>query len=800
MDKRSLLFIFAITFSFFFVSQWFSPTPTENISQEIAHNVEENQVIAKKIAFNEVSPVSLYSDSEGNNLVSYAAKVGDSYLALAWDLELPEKLYVFENSLAKSVQLSHKNTHLKEPVVYSAKGKPLIEVPNFLFAKRKDLQFVDFSKEPQSARTVHGLFQDGKLIFSEMPALTDSIVLIESEAGYSPIGVFDANAQKVRPLQDFLKLQSIVLVKNEVVDMTDHLDETRYVLENEYQQLVFSSRGGALAEINLPFHSDNNRLSVVKSVGADKQINKFSPRNDYFPLFEHYGPSERGLGHSVHKIGKKGGYYPLIRRSLLNDEGRVVADISPKYYAFNILSNDGDTANLLYKMTKYEENTIVFEASQPHRRIKKTYRLPSVNNGGPYCFELDIEIEGDKRGLWLSSGVPEAELVAGSFQPNFRIQLNKGSKVAIEELSLPKEENVSTTTIPDWISNSNGFFGILTDGTSQMGPGYKTEQVSGKEVPTRLTLIDPQYHLYPAHKYPGYISFVPLEGSPNKITFRVYAGPYEEKILNLVDKVYSNPVTGYKTNYASAQSIQGWFSFISEPFAQFLYFIMKLFHSVTGSWGLSIILLTIVLKLMLYPLNNWSIRSSLKMQAVAPQVKALQERYKKDPRKAQMEVMNLYREKGVNPFTGCFPMLIQMPFLFGMFYLLKSSFSLRGASFIPGWIPDLSAPDVLFSWNYPVFFIGTQFHLLPILLGVTMFLQQKMTSKLPADPSQLTDQQKQQKMMGNIMAIVFTLIFYSFPSGLNLYFLSSNLLGILQQWYVNNTMNKSPMKTSPKKL
>ncbi len=186
------------------------------------------------------------------------------------------------------------------------------------------------------------------------------------------------------------------------------------------------------------------------------------------------------------------------------------------------------------------------------------------------------------------------------------------------------------------------------------------------------------------------------------------------------------------------------------------------------------------------------------MQAVAPLVKALQEKHKKDPRKAQAEVMNLYRERGVNPFMGCFPMLIQMPFLFGMFYLLKSSFSLRGAAFIPGWINNLAAPDVLFSWSHPIFFVGTQFHLLPILLGLTMFWQQKVTAKLPKDASQLTDQQKQQKMMGNIMAIVFTLIFYSFPSGLNLYFLSSNLLGILQQWYVNSRM-KNPVHITTKK-
>ena len=110
-----------------------------------------------------------------------------------------------------------------------------------------------------------------------------------------------------------------------------------------------------------------------------------------------------------------------------------------------------------------------------------------------------------------------------------------------------------------------------------------------------------------------------------------------------------------------------------------------MFYAVTRSWGFSIILLTIALRLMMYPLNNWSIRSSAKMQEIAPKIKAVQERYKKIRKKGQLEVMNLYRQEGINPFSGCFPILLQMPFLIGMFYLLKSTFPLRGAAFIPGW-------------------------------------------------------------------------------------------------------------------
>jgi YidC/Oxa1 family membrane protein insertase len=125
-----------------------------------------------------------------------------------------------------------------------------------------------------------------------------------------------------------------------------------------------------------------------------------------------------------------------------------------------------------------------------------------------------------------------------------------------------------------------------------------------------------------------------------------------------------------------------------------------------------------------------------------------------------------------------------MPFLIGMFYMLKSSFPLRGAPFIPGWIDDLAAPDVVFSWGQHFWLIGNEFHLLPILTGLVMFLQGKMTQKVPKDPSKLTDAEKQQKLMGTMMAVLFTVMFYNFPSGLNIYFMFSTILGILQQQFL----------------
>ena len=563
-------------------------------------------------------------------------------------------------------------------------------------------------------------------------------------------------------------------------------DETFYVLENDLQQLVFSTRGGSIAEINLPFHSKEHPKSLVKEIDIDREILAQSPQNARFPLQPFYTADGQ-----FHETGTLSGYYPLLRRSSLKSDGAFKNRISPEYYALNVIGDQSDSGRVNYKMIRHEPNLIQFQGSVNGQTVTKTYRFLEEKKG-PYCLDLNISVEGNGSKLWLSSGIPDVELVGGSYSPLLKYQIIRPNGSDIETIDLPKKEVVQVNNFsPNWISNNNGFLGLIIDPLVPIGEGYKAAKVDGSTVPTRLSLIDAAYHLYPADSYPGYLTYLPLNNNAS-VDFRIFAGPFDDGLLKDLDAIYENPVDNYNPDYASAQSIQGWFSFISQPFAKFLFLLMQIFYAITSSWAVSIVLLTIALRAMMYPLNAWSIKSSIKMQEITPKVKAVQERYKKDPKRAQMEVMNLYRESGINPLTGCLPVLLQMPFLIGMFYLLKSSFPLRGAIFIPGWIDDLAAPDVLFSWGQPLWFIGNEFHLLPILMGVTMFLQQRLTSKLPKDTTQLSDSQKQQKMMGNMMSVLFTVMFYNFPSGLNIYFMFSTLLGVLQQMYMMKKM-KNPV-------
>lgn len=556
-------------------------------------------------------------------------------------------------------------------------------------------------------------------------------------------------------------------------------DQQLYVLENDYQQVVFSSVGGSIVEINLPFKSPEFPQSVVLPVEIDRKLSEQTPEEAYFPL----KPALRADGSL--RSPTHSSYYPLLRRFYAQQPPVNAA----RHLSCALTSPYTEFSSLPYKVTSFTPSSITFEARQPHRIIKKHFSFPKDPSQFPYCMDVEITVDGDRRDVWLTSGVPEVELMSGTSGAALKYRVIKGSRGEVEKVDLPKTSFTSSTIQPDWVCNSNGFFGIILDPLKGSGIGMAFHSVPGADVPSRLLFVDKAQRHSSADEFSGYETKIPFSETESTMQLRLFAGPFADSVLTTIDDnsaaAYSKP-----TNYMACQTFHGWFAFISEPFAKFLFFLMKQFHRLFGSWVLSIILVTIVLRILLYPLNRWSMRSMRSMQEIAPLVKALQEKYKKDPTKAQMEVMALYREKGVNPFSGCLPLLIQMPFLIGMFDLLRSSFELRGTPFIPGWIDDLSAPDVIFDWKYPLPILGSQLHLLPFVLGATMWWQQSLSSTLPKDPREWTDQQRQQRAMGNIMTVVMTVLFYQFPAGLNIYWISSMLLGIAQQWWTNRQMSR----------
>jgi YidC/Oxa1 family membrane protein insertase len=252
----------------------------------------------------------------------------------------------------------------------------------------------------------------------------------------------------------------------------------------------------------------------------------------------------------------------------------------------------------------------------------------------------------------------------------------------------------------------------------------------------------------------------------------VYMGPKELDVLDAV-----NPALNKAINF-------GWTGVIALPFLK----LLKFFYRIAPNYGLAIILLTIVVRLITLPMSIKGQRSMMKMQRLQPQVERIREKHKDDQERLNREMVDLYKRNHVNPLGGCLPMAVQLPVFFGLYEALLNAIELRHAPFI-GWIRDLSAPDCLhLSWFPLIPFTQCEgIPVLVILMTITAFLQQWLTPKQP-DPNQ-------QKMM-MYMPLVFSLIFVNMPAGLTLYYFSSNLLGVVQQFILNREFKQLPVPAS----
>jgi len=210
------------------------------------------------------------------------------------------------------------------------------------------------------------------------------------------------------------------------------------------------------------------------------------------------------------------------------------------------------------------------------------------------------------------------------------------------------------------------------------------------------------------------------------------------------------------------------------PISKGVLWLLKFLHQFIPNYGVVLVLFSILVKILVYPLTKKSYQSTKEMQAIQPLVAELKEKHKKDPTKLNKATMALYKEHGVNPLGGCLPLLLQMPLLFALFQVFRSTIELRNAPFV-FWINDLSSPDIIYHLPFSLPVYGGHIAVLPLIMGVTMFLQQKMM------PTQASGQQK---FMSYFMTGFFILLFNNFPSGLNLYYTLFNVFTILQQKFL----------------
>ena len=253
----------------------------------------------------------------------------------------------------------------------------------------------------------------------------------------------------------------------------------------------------------------------------------------------------------------------------------------------------------------------------------------------------------------------------------------------------------------------------------------------------------------------------PSGGTSTKLT--VYLGPISADILK-----------SYQVDLQKMMNF-GW-GFIRPIGRAVLWSFVKI-HTVIPNYGLVIVIFSILIKILVYPLTHKSYVSMKKMQDLQPIIAEMKEKYKDDQPTMQKKQMQLFKEKGVNPLGGCLPMLIQMPLLFALFTVFRSTIELRGAEFI-WWITDLSSQDTLFTLPFSLPIYGPNVNFLPIFMGLTMYLQQKYSGQ-----SSTTEQQK---LMGYFMPVFMVLFFNTFPSGLNLYYSLFNIFSVIQTKYLSN--------------
>lgn len=666
--------------------------------------------------------------------------------------------------------------------------KTLTPIANELI---EDAQIFTLSlgKDSDSSQSHTAKLKNLRLQFSDSPITENALAFIQYEGKLKPVGLYLAFEKFMLPLEKIPNFSQWISQANLGKATPQNISEELYVLETPYQQLVFSNIGAALVELNLSIESPQFPKSFVKKIEVDRELEKYHPELLNFPLKPYHIPSSspKGPFQKVQQLHQGATYYPLLRRQLPGHKA-----IDPENYSLNILSKYPEVASTPYQVTYFDNKKIVFESTQAHRKITKTFSVSEKD--APYCFELEIKLEGETRGLWLSSGVPEAEIISGAPQPAMKYKTFSSREKQVQNLNLPSQGEIfSQDNLGlDWVLTSNGFFGILVDPISKDYHKLQAQALSGDSLPSRLTKYQSRFDKYKADQFPAYKIMLPLAENGKAQKFVIYSGPFVEKALSQAEKAYSDS-QGHSPDYLASQSFHGWFQVISEPIVKLFIFFMRLFYQLTHSWVAAILLLTLVLRAILYPLNSWTMKSMRRMSLIAPKVSEIQKKHKKNPQKAQMEIMQLYKKHKVNPFSGCLPFLFQMPFLIGMFDLLKTSFELRGASFIPGWIDNLAGPDVLFSWNFSLPIFGSELHLLPILSGLILYVQQKISQAKMSSNAPESEQQQQQKLMMNFMTIFMIVMFYNMPSGLSLYFLFSTLLGIAQQRLINQQLPENKL-------
>ncbi len=505
-----------------------------------------------------------------------------------------------------------------------------------------------------------------------------------------------------------------------LVAVGDEPSSTQFSFSTEYFSITFNPVGAAISSFRLNKHLDKGNPVELLFKGEDS--------HDAFLL---YAGSDRSNPIDAVFAHKVVGNTVIFSRD------------------FAILGEDGKTGDTF--------------------TIKKTYTFGDTD----YLFEVDIETKNSvnkaiplvfDNSAYTLAFEPQIGPSFATLDKNYNYRRFYIKEDGAKKKTMPKLSSGSYTTGKplSWVALAGKYFSLIAVPDATAYTVSLSEQAS-EGIPLESTIYFPR---------------PTIRGASQVDTWRFYAGPqlkgdmvpYNDATLN------SFGVSGLQLEAAlDSSSWLGWLETILKSVLNFLYRLIP-------NYGVGIIILTFLLKLALHPITKKGMESTAKMSSLSPKMEEIKQRWPDNPTKQNEEMAALYKKEKINPMGGCLPMLLQFPILIAFYGLLNKHFELRGAMFIPGWIPDLSRPDMVATLPFNLPFLGSELHLLPILYTVSMIFSMKITQSGSAAAS---GQQGMMKMMTYGMPIMFFFILYSAPSGLILYWSVMNAISILQQLYTN---------------
>ena len=553
----------------------------------------------------------------------------------------------------------------------------------------------------------------------------------------------NAGSEESSVSENYSSENFIAVSGNSSSESEDELTEEKFTITTNKVQVTFTNRGGDILSYELIEKDERGNL---KNRDADtgkgvELIENLSEKNRAFSL---------SLGDATHPI--------------VNDifNTRILGDNSIGFFKrFTSKNADGTTS----------EFTLV-----------KTYTFKPND----YTFKLDVTIDGDENFKGLDVGGASYTLrTAPQIGPKYNPKVDRyeyrelisfnGEKAKKTRLGTKQTKNYEREWV--WTSMAGKYFEFI------VYPENKNSMSNTVVYNSEIEVGDSAN---------AQVKMTRKASDKNETTdsYYIYAGPRNESELKKYVSEDKNEWGLSGVHFNESLQTSGFLYWLEV----ILKFLLETIYKLVHNWGVSIIIVTIILKMALFPITKKSLEGTQKMQQFQPKMQALQEKYKGDPQKLQMETAKMYKEIGYNPMSGCLPMIFQFVILFAMYNLFNNYFEFRGASFIKGWIDDLSTGDHIgktFEHGLP--FLGwNQIRILPVIYVISQLLFGKITQN--GGTASSAQNSGQMKMMMYGMPIMFFFLFYNAPAGLLLYWTVSNIFQLGQQLVINKMMkNKKPV-------